>query len=431
MRWSCCQFLADRVSRVFRYGGIVLFRLALVSTLALIAIGCTDASEPTTTTADTATTATEPTTTTAVVDAPAIESGRLAIIEDDGTISVTAPDGSNRLALTEPAGESIYTQPVWSPDSTRVAFGELSEDGFAVRVEEVGGEGGVTLPVSNNPFFMYWSPDSERIGVLHNGAQGLDFEMADVGEGTIEVLDSGSPFYFSWSPEGDRVVIHEGANRFEILDRSGQSTPLGETAAGYLVPQWFPQGILHVADDHLVLQSEGELSALAEVGEQTMFVANPGGSLIALQSLAPRSQTVSMAQSERVEDNAVVVVDTRSLEIEVVDTHPVVGMWWSPDGRHLLLLTPVADGSSVEAKVWSRDQGLVDYTTYQPSPLQVRDVFPFFPQYAQSMTFWSPDSSGFAMAGEVDGEAGIWVQALGAGEPSRVAGGIWVAWSGE
>lgn len=397
--------------------------------MVLFVVACTDVSGDSTISTESPPITLQATTTSS--PQAVVEVGRLVTIEDDGTIALLDPDGSDRLAITEPAGESIYTQPIWSPDSTRIAFGQLSDDGFAVRVEDVGRDESVSIPVSNNPFFMYWSPDSERIGVLHNGAQGLDLEIADVAAGTIEVLDTGSPFYFSWNEDSDRVVVHVGPDRFETIDLAGDSTPLGDTSAGYLAPQWLPQGILHVVDGQLVLLTDEEPIVLAEVGEQTMFVASINGSLVAFQSLAPRSQTVSMVQEDPVPDNVVAVVDTQSLEVEIVDTQPVVGMWWSPDGRSLLLLTPTLDGSSVTAKVWSGDDGLVEYVNYVPSPLQVRDVFPFFPQYAQSMTFWSPDSSGFALAGEVDGETGVWVHVLGDPAPVLVSDGLWVAWSGK
>lgn len=394
--------------------------------MVFVVVACTDASEDPSTSTESATTTTQ---TTESVPDVVVEAGRLAIIEDDGTIAILDPDGSNRVAITEPAGELIYTQPIWSPDSTRIAFGQLSEDGFALRVEGLGGAERLSIPVSNNPFFMHWSPDSQKIGVLHNGAQGLDFEMVDVAAGTIDLLGAGSPFYFSWSEDSDRVAVHVGPNRFEILDLQGNVMSLGETSGGYLAPQWLPQGILHVVDDQLVFRRDGEPLVLVDVGEQTMFVANPDASFVALQSLAPRVQTVSMVQEGPMQDNVVAVVDTRSLEVEVVDTEPVVGMWWSPDGRSLLLLTPTSDGSSVMAKVWTEDDGLVEYVNYVPSALHVRDVFPFFPQYAQSMTFWSPDSSGFALVGEIDGETGIWIQALGGSDPVLVSDGLWAAWS--
>jgi TolB protein len=59
----------------------------------------------------------------------------------------------------------------------------------------------------------------------------------------------------------------------------------------------------------------------------------------------------------------------------------------------------------------------------------LQDTFPFFPQYAQSISFWSPDSSAFAFAGLVDGDDGIWVQHLDEDAPTMVSDGVWVAWS--
>ena len=64
-----------------------------------------------------------------------------------------------------------------------------------------------------------------------------------------------------------------------------------------------------------------------------------------------------------------------------------------------------------------------------PAPGLLRDLVPFFDQYAQSMTLWSPDGSAFAFPGVVDGEDGIWVQELAGADPRRIAGGSWVAWS--
>lgn len=352
------------------------------------------------------------------------------MIEADGSVAVIAPDGSDRIALSEAEEDVVFTQPIWSPDSSKVSYGQVSEAGFAILIGEVAGEGSMSIPVSNNPFFMYWSPDGESIGVLHNGSQGLDFELVDVSEGTISVVDSGAPFYFSWSPSSDRVVVHEGLGRFETLDLAGTRSSLGETDGGYLVPQWLPQGILHVVDGRLVLEGD-EPQVLVEVSEQTMFVANRQGSRIAVQTIGAPEQTVTLSQADTLRPNVVAVIDTASGDVEIADTEPVVGLWWSPDGESLLLLTPISGGSALMAKVWSQEAGLVEYSRYRPSPIQARDLLPFFPQYAQSMTFWAPDSSGFALAGEVAGDVGVWVHQLGVAEPVKVSDGLWVAWSGE
>ena len=379
---------------------------------------------------ETSTTQTPASTTSTVADAR-VDSGRLAIIEADGTVVVVEPDGSGRVVIADPADGVTFTQPIWSPDSSRVSYGEISGDGFAIHIDGIDDDATVSIPVSNSPFFMYWSPDGESIGVLHNGSQGLDFELVDVFEGTISVVDTGSPFYFSWSPDSDRVVIHEGAGRFETMDRAGQRSSLGETDAGYLVPQWLPQGILHVLDGRLVIAGDEGTNVLADVGDQTMFVANSMGTQVAVQTLGPPEQTVSLAQADSLRPNVVAVIDTATGETRVVDTDPVVGLWWSPDGESLLLLTPITDGTALMAKVWSEGDGLVEYSRYRPSPIQARDLLPFFPQYAQSMTFWSPDSTGFAIAGEVGGEVGIWVHRLGVVEPIKVSDGLWVAWSSD
>ncbi len=401
-------------------------RTVIAIAIALVAGACTDTAEQSSTT----TTRAAVTTSSAPAEV-SVDTGRLVVVEADGSVAVIDPDGSGRVAIAQAEEGVVFTQPIWSPDSSQISYGRVSGAVFAIRVDEVSGEGSMSIPVSNNPFFMHWSPDGESLGVLHNGNQGLDFELVDVSEGTISVVDRGSPFYFSWSPSGDRVVIHEGAGRFETVDLEGARSPLGETDAGYLVPQWLPQGILHVVDDRLVLVGDGEPVALAGVGEQTMFVANPQGTRVAVQTLGAPEQTVSYAQTDSLRPNAVAVIDTATSDIDVIDGRPVVGLWWSPDGESLLLLTPISGGSALMAKVWSEDDGLVEYSRYRPSPIQARDLLPFFPQYAQSMTFWSPDSSGFAIAGEVGGEIGIWVHQLGVAEPRLVSDGFWVAWSGE
>lgn len=419
------------LTEVAGYAQLMVSRLAAGIALALLTAACNTGSgeepDPTATSSEV-----EPTTTTTEApDVGSVGAGRLAVIDLDGNVVVVSPDGSGAIEITFDAGDAAYSQPIWSPDSSRLAFGRVSATGFEIVIEEVDGDAELAIPVSNNPFYMYWSPDGATMGVLHNGTRGLDFEIVDVSEGTSAVIDQGTPFYFSWSPEGNRVVIHEGMDRFEVLDMDGGREDLGETGANYLAPQWMPGGILHVTDDNLVIDQEpGDRTILARVSEQTMFVANPQGTLVAVQSLG-QGGTRSVATDDVgiVELNAVSVIDVPSGEIEVVDRSPSVGFWWSPDGESLLTLSPTGQGGLVTARVWSAADGLRDFATYRPSPIQVRDLFPFFPQYAQSMTFWAPDSSGFALVGDIDGEIGVWVQDVSATVPQLVARGVWVAWS--
>ena len=67
----------------------------------------------------------------------------------------------------------------------------------------------------------------------------------------------------------------------------------------------------------------------------------------------------------------------------------------------------------------------MDYAEFRPSIVLVREMFPFFPQYAQSLNYWSPDSTAFAYASD----EGVFVQHLGEPDAVKVSDGTWVAWS--
>lgn len=398
---------------------------------AVLSAGCTTGGEADATSSSTTAT-TRPTTTTSTVEDPPelVDAGRLVVLGADGNVEVVEPDGSTSRQITSDAGDVVYGQPIWSPDSTALAFSQISEDGAAVRIDDVDGGSSTAVPMSSLPFYMNWAPDGEAIGVLHNGVEGLDFHVVDVSEGTSSLVDRGTPFYFSWNPDSNSVVIHEGADRFQALALDGSDEDLGDTDPGYLVPQWLSFGVLHVSNGTLVVDDGENRTQIAEVDEQTFFVANDQGTRVAVLSLGEAGGvSVAVEEPTPVTPNSVSVVDLATGEVELVDRSPAIGFWWSPDGESLLMLTPTADGQEITTKVWTSDGSLDDYSSYDLSPLVVRDLIPFFPQYAQSMTFWAPDSSGFAMAGAIDGEVGIWVQALDAAEPRLVAEGLWVAWS--
>jgi len=389
-----------------------------VACLFLVVAACTANGESTTT-------VTTESSTTSVPEV--VDPGRLVVIDAAGNIVVIDPDGSNPVVITDDAGETaIYNQPTWSSDGVSLAWGQATPDGFAIGIRSVDADTSTALAVAHLPFYLYWSPDSRTVGVLHSGAAGVEFEMVDVASETASVLDSGSPFYFSWSADSKKVVTHVGPERFETMEPGGVRGELGTTSAGYLAPQWTPAGIFHVDDDWLVLDDEtGKRHQIVEVGEFTSFVVNRQGTQVALQSTGGNpAVSVGLVEVASVPGNRVVVVDVASGESEVVDQDPALGFFWSPNGESLLVMTPTGQG--VRATVWGVNRDTVDYAEFRPSIFLVRDMFPFFPQYAQSLSYWSPDSSAFVYASD----DGIWVQELGTDDPVRVSGGTWVAWSG-
>jgi TolB protein len=359
------------------------------------------------------------------------DQGRLAILDGSGDIVVMDPDGSNREAITDSdRNPSIFMQPIWSPDASALAWGQATGNGFGVGISKPGADEITTLTTPNLPFFTYWSPNNRHLGVLHNGTSGVQFQIADIDQQTTSVLDEDTPFYFSWSPEGDRVVTHAGPTRAETIRPDGEREALQPTAAGYLAPQWTASGVFHVVDDRLVVEDEsGDRQTVAVVSGVTMFVANAEGTLVAVQSTGdgPGPITASTEDFPVVGANTVLIIDVVSGQAETVSEGLSVGFFWSPDGVSLLVLTTSEGG--IVPLVWI-DGEQTGFPGYSPSPSMVQDTFPFFPQYAQSVRFWSPGSAAFAYAGEVDGEAGIWVQDLDSETPRRVSDGRWVAWSG-
>lgn len=379
--------------------------------LTLAAVACTDGGSTTGTT-----TAAEP--------------GRLVTLDSEGDVVVLDPDGSNSRKITDAAGQDvIHTQPIWSPDGSTIAWGQADENGFSVGVGSPSSEVTTSITMPNLPFYMYWSPDSRSLGVLHNGTTGVEFQVVDVAEETSSSLDEDSPFYFSWSPESDRVVTHAGPTRTETITPDGDRVELEPTAGSYLAPQWTPNGVFHVAGDRLLLEDEeGERRPIVGTAGFTMFIANPQGTHVAYQSTDDSSGiTASTEELPTPITNSVVVADVETGETEIVDTELALGFFWSPDSRSLLVLT--TSESTVVPLIWTVDGNQTDYPGYEPSPRMLQDTFPFFPQYAQSVSFWAPGSEAFAYAGQMDDERGVWVQALDGATPTRVSDGRWVAWS--
>ena len=387
-------------------------RLLLV--FALVAVSCTG------TAADEATTSTAP------------DDSRLAILDQDGNVLVISPDGSNVAEVTENAGRTaVYTQPTWSTDGEYLAWGQVTPEGAALGVHDL--DAGVTslTGMTNPPFYLSWSPEGSSLGVLHNGEEGLDFELVDPIGPTAEVVSTGVPFYFSWEPSGDRVVSHIGESRFEIIARDGSTTELAPTSSSYLAPQWTPGGILHIDNRSLVQEAaDGTRVAIVDVEGLTMFVANDRASHVAVQSLTGDGGiTVSLVDHVVTRPNAVSVVDIEEDSVIEVSLVPAVAFFWSPDGDSLLLMTPSPTTRGLDLTVWDIDGSTARCVVFVPSQTLAEEVLPFFPQYAQSLSLWSPDSSAFAYPGQVGEESGIWVQQLDEDGPKRVSAGGWVDWS--
>ncbi len=408
-------------------------RVVLVLAFALLVFACTGQSEVTTTESP-ITSAGSPLTT-AGSDEPeetTVGPGRLVILAGNGDIIITNPDGTDRRTIATSAEERVfYFQPIWSPDSTHIAWGQAKASGFAVGYQDVDEDEPTIVSMVNLPFYLFWASDSRSIGALRDSPPGLDLELVDVASGTSTILDSGVPFYFSWNPTGDRLVTHVGPDRFEMITTDGDRSTVGTTGDDYYAPQWTDDGILHVDAGTLVMETpEGVRRGVVRVTGFTAFVANPGGTRAAVQSIRTgEAIPLQNVEIETIPSNRLVVVDIETGEFEVVNEAPALAFFWSPSGESLLIFAPTSSGNALVALVWTAGSGMREYGAFLPPNQVALDLLPFFPQYAQSMRFWSPNSTAFAYPSIIDGTSAIWVQQLDDETPERISDGTWVSWS--
>lgn len=359
--------------------------------------------------------------------------GRLVVLDEEGNVVTLDPDGSNRVQITDDGAEVRHFQPVWSPDSPMIAWGVGRSSGNDVGLADAYGENVSMVPVAGFPFYLYWAPGGERLGILHNAETGsLEFEILDVEEGTALVVDAGSPYYFSWSPDGSEVVVHVGGNRLAVIDGEGSDTDLGATSPEYLAPLWTDAGIFYVTTEGLALRpDDGSSRIVASAQGFVSFTANPGGSRVAIQVIGPgpATQEVSFAAVPMVTRGTVSVVDPATEEITVASETASLGFFWSPDGDKLLMLIPTSFEGDVDVVIWEEDTAQVMASLRLPVSL-LRDALQFGDQYFQSIQLWSPASDAVAVPGRIDDEGGVWVIPIDGSDPELVSDGDWVSWSG-
>jgi Tol biopolymer transport system component len=371
----------------------------------------------------------------AILPAPGIGSepgSRLLVLTDDGAIVTTERDGSGRQVLRAPGDIDVEaTQPVWSPDGRLVAWVETSTGGPAgasvLVTSRPDGTGRTEVRVDAGMFFLSWDPTSSRLAYLGSYRESIGMgvaERADAGGLVARTLGVGSPFYVSWAPTGDRLLIHVGEETLGRVDLEGRLESLGDRPGVFHAPVWLPDGRLVYAEGRgerqtLVVRDGSRTTPLVRFGGAIEFVVSPTGDRIAYRvDAGGRPGTVSVVR----------IRTGRTEPLRLVAT----AFHWSPDGRRLLLMAPEREGDPTAHRwhVWDGEGTAPIGPPFLPSPTYLRDYVPFFGQYAQAMTLWSPDAGAFAFPGLIGDRAGVWVQAVHEDEPTlAVEDGSVVAWS--
>jgi TolB protein len=369
-----------------------------------------------------------------VLPAP-LTGDRLLVLMDDGRVLTFDRDGGAVRQLREAADLDVEArQPVWSPDGGSVAWVEIGTGGppitSTVVTSRSDGSERREVVVDAGAFFLQWDPTSSRIAYLGSFRDVVGMGVADTGAAgglVASTLGAGQPFYLSWAPEGDRLLIHVGADTLGTLDLAGNLEPIGDRPGLFHAPVWLPDGrFVYAVQDSgrqvLVVRDgdEARPKELVRFRGAIEFVVSPRGDRIAYRVDAGSGF------------GQVAVVSIGSARERTVSDEPASAFHWSPDGRRLLLMTPEAgdDPTSHRWQIWDGSRTSPIGPAFLPSPTYVRDYLPFFGQFAQTMTLWSPDGRSFAFPGLIGDRAGIWVQDLDAEQPAlAVEDGAVVAWS--
>lgn len=375
---------------------------------------------------------------------------RIVVATASGGIFLVDRDGDNRIDLAQ-GGLGTALHPVWRPDGRRVAWSQADANGFSVMSSNIDGTERRRAQSPFGGYFGSWDPTSSTLGILGPAAPGTGL-VFDAGTGAAMpgVVDRDTFYFFSWSPDGRQWIVHSGSG-FRIKGIDGSTTPLELDGGRFRTPVWARDGTIFMTlagpDGNVIVRLDPERLTASEVftgGDETNFVLDPTGRYLAVQTTDVRGPsdpqpdlgepgTVSTRrQTQQVETtSAVVIVDLSSDSVVDVIGTETGGLWWSPDGSRLAILAPHGDDTQlVHWTVWSKD---ASFTTqpFRLTPFYAQAYVPFFDQFAQSVTPWSPDSSRFVYPGiGIDDDRGIYVQEARAGvAPQLIADGILAFWS--
>jgi len=392
----------------------------------------------------------------ATVDTSALVSvpGRLLVLGTDGSVFTIAPDGSDHVVLAPAGPGRAATQPMWSPDGTRVAWVDIELRGGIptgrVAASRADGSDRTIVEVGGTPFFLAWDPASSRVAYLHGDVRaGIALGVVDAAHGgRPDVIARGQPLYFDWAPDGRQLLVHIGDGYLGYVSLDGQSRPLVEAGATFRAPEWrrddgrrFYAARLAGGDALVERSADDVRRELARLDGLIAFASSPDGHRIAYQASTPddgpaggsaRSNIAQTQAAPAAPPDGLVVADLRTGATTTVVDEPVTAFFWSPAGDRLLYLVVEQTIRGLLTRWWTWDDaGTVRLDLFAPSLEYVRDYLPFFDQFARVSTPWSPDGTQFAYAGIAEsGESGVWVQSAdGAIPPILVADGVYAAWS--
>lgn len=403
------------------------------------------------------------------------KSGLISYIGADGNMFVSDQGGGSLKQLTEDAvipenqGDPVlyYQYPTWSRDGRQLAFISISSDGEGTKSKVMianmddDSVNEVYTSESEHPVYLNWSPDNTNLSFISNTISGQNLILQSVSSagGERRILDTGSPYYWSWAPDGSVMIVHAGGaaasapQHLAFLNVGSETTTVTEyglesTPGAFQAPAWSPDGsriaLARIEGDKnevIVTDAAGENpKTIGTFTEKTAFAWSSDGSRFAY------------IDGEQALDAGTIgplhVVDMETSK-EIVQDENIVAFFWSPSGEEIayfILLQTQAEGSGetgsstqagpqyvLNLKVLNVTSGESrDLFTYRPTQ-QFLSILPYFDQYHQSATIWSPDNNNLVLSflGQSGAPGIAIVAASGNLEPRLLAQGYLAFWSWE
>lgn len=312
-----------------------------------------------------------------------------------------------RTAVWSPAGQ--WT--AWSLDS-----GDL--DGVQeIRLHHEGADSNRLLAGALTAFYLCPSPCGRYLSHLSPGPLGLELAVSEIRTGELRIVERGQPLFWSWSADGSQLAVHV-EQRVVVVDVAAPSEQreLTDRADSFVAPWWTPDGSVVYAADGAILSTgpDGSTGRLATNAGAGRFALDPDGRRLAIVDVIGDQACLA-------------VLDLLTGEREIVTTERSAAFFWSPEGRHLATLV-VAGPSQLQWLLFDGEQTR-RLAPFRPAAAWLREVLPFFEQYAQSHAVWSADGSQLvAAAVDADGSSEALVQSADPSAPTERLPGARLAW---
>jgi len=401
---------------------------------------------------------------------PALErkSGLIAYVGLDGNMYVVNQGGGNSRKLTNDAqlpknqGDPVhyYQFPTWAQDGNQLAFMGVNVQNTQVAstIMVTNIENDSTQEVYANqselPIYLYWSPDNKNISFISStsaGGQDILLQSVPATGGERTLIDTGSPYYWSWAPNGRVMIVHTGGTgstspdhlAFLRMDTNVLEDGLADTPASFQAPAWSPDGS-HIAfavisdNKKQIVLTDSNGGNPTTIGTFTTKIAfawsRDGSKLGYLDGIQPSSSGTL---------GSLHIYDLATSKETVINEN-IGAFFWSPSGNKIayFLIVQLAGTDSGSTGSTTPQFGVqlnvLDVTTgtsrnlftYIPTQ-QFMNILPYFDQYHQSVTIWSPDDNNLVLSFmDSKGNPAIAVVAAsGQLEPRLLAAGYIAFWS--